>query len=128
MPLREVDPEETCALALVADPLVWITQHLRERVHVFQTTATALSFAESAVDESKRSNKKSSPKMWSSPSARFPRSFPILHLDEIPVEVALDPEKLAEQPLDGATVAVFGSSHSSMIVLPQSAAPSRQTR
>ena len=34
------------------------------------------------------------------------------------MEVALDPEKLADEPLDNATVAVFGSSHSSMIVLP----------
>ena len=42
MPLGEVDPEETCALALVADPLVWITEHLRERVQTFKTTATAL--------------------------------------------------------------------------------------
>ena len=32
MPLTEIDPEETCALALVADPLRWITEHLRERV------------------------------------------------------------------------------------------------
>ena len=42
LPLQEVDPEETCALALVADPLVWVTEQLREQVHVFQTTATAL--------------------------------------------------------------------------------------
>ncbi len=42
VPLLEIDPEETCALALVADPLVWVTQHLRERVHVFETTATSL--------------------------------------------------------------------------------------
>src|ERR1700761_2825996 len=42
MPLREVDPDETCALALVAEPLVWVTEHLRERVKVFETTATAL--------------------------------------------------------------------------------------
>src|SRR4051794_3037282 len=38
-PLREVDPAETCALALVADPLLWVTGHLRERVEVFQTKA-----------------------------------------------------------------------------------------
>src|ERR1700753_2468006 len=42
MPLREVDPEETCALALVADPLVWVTEQLHERVKTFETTATAL--------------------------------------------------------------------------------------
>ena len=47
-----------------------------------------------------------------------PKKLSYPHLDEIPVEVALDPEKLAQQPLEGATVAVFGSSHSSMIALP----------
>ena len=47
-----------------------------------------------------------------------PKKLSYPHLEEIPVEVALDPEKLAQQPLHGATVAVFGSSHSSMIALP----------
>src|SRR5581483_2239024 len=42
MPLREVDPEGTCARALVAEPLVWITQHLRQRLQTFETIATAL--------------------------------------------------------------------------------------
>src|SRR5271167_1126128 len=30
--LEEVEPEETCPLAVVADPLVWISQHLCSRV------------------------------------------------------------------------------------------------
>ena len=47
-----------------------------------------------------------------------PKKLSYAHLDEIPVEVALDPEKLAQLALEGATVAVFGSSHSSMIALP----------
>ncbi|MFZ0226602.1 MAG: FAD/NAD(P)-binding protein, partial [Mycobacterium sp.] len=42
-PLGDLDPDETCDLGLIADPLVWIIEHLRERVAVFQTTATALS-------------------------------------------------------------------------------------
>ena len=47
-----------------------------------------------------------------------PKKLNYPQLKEIPLEVALDPEKLAAEPLDDATVAVFGSSHSSMIVLP----------
>ena len=47
-----------------------------------------------------------------------PKKLSYPHLKEIPIEVAVDPEKLAQQPLDDATVAVFGSSHSTMIVLP----------
>src|SRR3984885_7666840 len=42
MPLLEVDPDETCALALIADPVVWIIEHLRQQVAAFQTTAIAL--------------------------------------------------------------------------------------
>ena len=47
-----------------------------------------------------------------------PKKLDYPGLKEIPVEVALDPVKLADEPLDGATVAVFGSSHSTMIALP----------
>src|ERR1700761_4241304 len=45
MPLVEVDPQETCVLALVAEPLAWVISHLRERVDTFETTATSLSLA-----------------------------------------------------------------------------------
>ena len=116
MPLAEVDPEETCALALVADPLVWVTKHLRERVHVFETTATSLSLQRRQWRIETQYPELTSNNVIVAVGA-VPRrlDYPI---DEIPVEVALDAEKLAKMPLEGATVAVFGSSHSSMIALP----------
>jgi len=49
-------------------------------------------------------------------SARF-QELSYEELDEIPIETVLDPAKLTKLPLDGATVAVFGSSHSTMIAL-----------
>jgi len=117
MPLREIDPEETCALTLVADPLVWITGRLRERVHTFQTTATALSLLRRQWTIETQQREITSHNVVLAVGAD-PKRLSIPHLDEIPVEVALDLERLADLPLDGATVAVFGSSHSSMIVLP----------
>jgi cation diffusion facilitator CzcD-associated flavoprotein CzcO len=117
MPLREIDPGETCALGLVADPLVWVTQHLRERVHVLQTTATSLSLHNRQWRIETGQQDVTSENVVLAVGA-VPKALPYRGLDEIPVEVALDPEKLAGQSLDGATVAVFGSSHSSMIVLP----------
>ncbi|BAX93611.1 FAD/NAD(P)-binding protein [Mycobacterium shigaense] len=116
-PLQEVDPRETCALALVAEPLVWVTEQLREQVHIFQTTATSLSLRqrrwtiETALDDVRSENVVLA-------VGAVPKRLHHPHLKEIPVEVALDPEKLAAERLDGATVAVFGSSHSSMIALP----------
>ena len=116
-PLREVDPEETCALALVADPLLWITGHLHERVATFQTTATALWLANRRWRIDTEDGEISSDNVILAVGA-VPKALNYPQLDEIPVEVALDPGKLAQEQLDGATVAVFGSSHSSMIALP----------
>jgi cation diffusion facilitator CzcD-associated flavoprotein CzcO len=117
MPLREVDPDETCALALVADPLVWITEHLRDRVKAFKTTATALSLERRQWSIETSVQQLSSKNVILAVGA-VPKKLSYPQLTEIPVEVALDPERLANEPLANATVAVFGSSHSSMIVLP----------
>lgn len=117
MPLLEFDPQETCALGRVADPLVWITRHLCERVQAFQTTATELFLRERQWTIVTDQQQLVSRNVILATGA-VPKRLSYPHLREIPVEVALDPAKLAEQPLDGATVAVFGSSHSSMIVMP----------
>ncbi len=117
MPLREVDPEETCALALVADPLVWVTEQLRARVEVFQTTATAL-FLERRQWRIETEQQQLTSKNVVLAVGAVPKKLCYPQLKEIPVEVALDPEKLADEALENATVAVFGSSHSSMIALP----------
>ena len=117
MPLQEVDPQETCALALIADPLVWIIEHLRERVQAFQTTATAL-FLERRQWRIETPQQELTSKNVILAVGAVPKKLSYPHLDEIPLEVALDPEKLAQQPLENATVAVFGSSHSTMIALP----------
>jgi cation diffusion facilitator CzcD-associated flavoprotein CzcO len=117
MPLLEVDPQETCDLALIADPLVWITQHLRERVEVFQTTATALYLEKRQWKVETELQDLASNNVILAVGA-VPRKLSYPQLKEIPLEVALDPEKLAQEPLENATIAVFGSSHSSMIALP----------
>jgi hypothetical protein len=115
--LREVDPNETCALGLVADPLVWVTEHLRERVNAFETTATALLLEGRQWRIDTPLQQLSSKNVILAVGA-VPKKLCYPQLSEIPVEVALDPEKLTGEPLTDATVAVFGSSHSSMIVLP----------
>lgn len=117
LPLHDIDPAQTCELGLVADPLVWVTEHLRERVHVFQTTATTLSLQQRQWRIATRQQAVTAENVILAVGA-VPKKLSYPGLTEIPVEIALDPDKLADQPLDGAAVAVFGSSHSSMIVLP----------
>ena len=119
--IEEVEPEETCPLGLVADPLVWISQHLCSRVKHFETTATALTKTKRRWTIETEEHEIASENVILAVGATSKKlSFPDLnpHLDEIPLEVVLDPERLAELQLAESTVAVFGSSHSSMIALP----------
>lgn len=117
MPLREIDAGETCALALVAEALLWVTGQLRERVNTVTTTATALYLSDRRWRIETEQREIFSRNVILAVGA-VPRKLCHPGLEEIPVEVALDPEKLSRQALSGATVGVFGSSHSSMIVLP----------
>jgi cation diffusion facilitator CzcD-associated flavoprotein CzcO len=117
MHLLQLDTQQTCALGLVADPLVWITQRLRQRVNVFQTTASTLTLNQRHWTIHTEHGELTSGNVILAVGA-VPKRLTYPHLEEIPVEVALDPDKLSHEPLEGATVAVFGSSHSSMIVLP----------
>ena len=115
--LADVDPRDTCPLGMVADPLVWITDHLAGRVRTVRGMADELTLRDRrwtvTTDRGTITSEKvilavgSTAKSLACPGRR-----------EIPLDIALNPEKLAAQPLDGAVVAVFGSSHSSMIALP----------
>lgn len=117
MPLAEIDRRETCALALVADPLVWITEHLRERVTTCQTTASALILEKRQWKIETEDGEIESKNVILAVGA-VPKKLSHPQLAEIPIEVALNPADLGQLPLEGETVAVFGSSHSAMIALP----------
>ncbi|OBK86960.1 FAD/NAD(P)-binding protein [Mycolicibacter sinensis] len=115
--LTTLDPEQTCALGMVADPLVWVTQRLCERVVPLRTVATELTLQDRRWTVHTEGGKLSSTNVILAIGS-VPKRLSYPGLEEIPLEVALDPGKLSQLALDGATVAVFGSSHSSMIALP----------
>jgi len=114
--LTDIDPGQTCLLGLIADPLVWISQHLRERVTSTQAVATELTLRNRRwlvrTDDSEIEAKNVILAVGSIPKKLDHE------LQEIPLEIALNPHKLGQLPLEGAKVAVFGSSHSSMVALP----------
>jgi cation diffusion facilitator CzcD-associated flavoprotein CzcO len=115
--LSSLVPSETCALGVVAEPLRWISQHLRQTVASVETIATELTLADRQWTVVTEDRKITSRNVILAIGA-VPKRLAYPGLEEIPTESALDPTKLAQLPLDGATVAVFGSSHSSMIALP----------
>lgn len=115
--LTSIDPQQTCLLGAVAEPLVWISQQLCERVRPFRTMATELSL-HNRQWTLKTEHAEITSKNVILAVGSVPKKLSYEQLQEIPIESALDPEKLAQLPLEGTTVAVFGSSHSTMIALP----------
>lgn len=115
--LHQVDPDETCPLGLVADPLLWITQRLRDRVDIFSTIATELHLTNRRWTITTEDGSLTSKNVVLALGA-VPKKLAYPGLTEIPIETVLHPRELANYPLDGSSIAVFGSSHSTMVALP----------
>ena len=114
--LKHLDPETTCLLGEIADPLQWVSDHLKVAVHAYENKATTLNLKNQAWEvEMDGETLLSKNVILSTGSTPKKLNFPAL--GEIPIEVALDDEKIAQENLGSDTVAVFGASHSSMIVL-----------
>lgn len=115
--LNTIDPEQTCPLGVVADPLVWISNQLCDQVRPLRTMVTELSLRDRRWTLHTEHGDITSKNVILAVGS-VPKKLSYSGLDEIPIETALDPGKLEQLVLDGATVAVFGSSHSSMVALP----------
>ena len=115
--IQDLDPARTCQLGLVADPLMWVSGRLAEQVKTHYTVARELRLRDGHWTVATEQGDMTSANVVLAVGATQKR-LDCPGLEEIPLEVAVDPEKLARRDLDGATVAVFGSSHSTMLVLP----------
>lgn len=115
--LDTFDPDQTCQLKIVAEPLIWISQQLCQRVRTFQAVATELTLANRQWKVAMQQQVITSKNVVLAVGS-VPKKLSYVELDEISIETALDPVKLAQLSLETATVAVFGSSHSAMIALP----------
>lgn len=115
--IRELDPQQTCPLAMVAEPLHWITGQLAGQVVAVKARATRLELGGRRWQVRTDSSTLVSDNVVLAIGSE-PRRLDHPGLQEIPLDVAVDPQKLATESLDGMTVAVFGASHSTMLVLP----------
>ena len=114
--LKHLDPESTCLLGEIADPLQWVSDHLKVAVHPYQKEATSLSLKNRMWEVGLEDETIHSKNVILAVGAT-PKKLTLPDLEEIPLEVALNDEKLENLDLKGDTIAVFGASHSSIIVL-----------
>lgn len=114
--LNHLPLNETCTLAYMVEPLQWITDQLLQRVHAVRDTVNNIFLAErqwSVISESETYHAKNV--ILATGASPSTLSYSDIH--EIPFNKAIDKEKLAAAIQPNETYAVFGSSHSAIIIL-----------
>lgn len=114
--LDGLNQEENCFLEDIADPLLWVTNQLRQKVKAFKTIAMELSLSNS-VWKVKTKEEEVFAKNVILAIGSDPKTLSYPGKEVISLETALNPEKLSEKITHQDTVGVFGSSHSAILVL-----------
>lgn len=114
--INELSPDDTCLLKIIADPLQWVTDHLTSVVHTIQEEAVALNLEGGSWEVNTRSSLIRAKKVVLCIGAET-KLLPFAHPSVIPLEIALNPTKLAQEINSQDVVGVFGSSHSAILVL-----------
>lgn len=121
--ISKFDEHNTCLLEYAAQPLQWITQSLRQRVFTLQKKAQCLELKDHYwhITVSESGNDLNQEILQSKnvilAIGSEPKSLQFDNLDEIPLTTALNPEALRQTCNTNDVIAVFGSSHSAIIIL-----------
>lgn len=113
--LDDANPDDTCALQLAAEPLQWITAHLKTLVHPIQEKVLGLHLHDRHWHLTLKDRTINAKNVIVATGAE-PVSLS-LPIEEIPLNIALDPVKLAATCKPDDEIAVFGSSHSAIIII-----------
>lgn len=114
--IKNANPDETCLLSLAADPLQWITETLKKSVHTITEKALHLKLFNRHWEITLKNSSIRAKNVIVATGAE-PKSLLFPDVKEIPLETALDPQKLSAHCKPDDVVAVFGSSHSAIIII-----------
>jgi len=110
------DPEKTCLLALAAAPLQWISDKLKSKVESIYGKAQQLKLHDRHWEITLADTKLRAKNVVVATGSE-PKSLSFQNIEEISLYTALDPDKLAATCNENDVVAVFGASHSAIIIL-----------
>ncbi len=115
--IDKIDPEKNCPLALVAEPLQKITNHLLEITNTRTDTVTRLIPIQNGWQVELTSGEKIHTRKVLLAMGAAPKTLHFDNIPMIPLSDALNPFKLRKALFPEDTVAVFGSAQSSKSVL-----------
>jgi len=114
--LHHLDPEATCQLEVMAEPLQWVSDHLKKKVHTINDTAQHLALAQRAWTIIFTHSKLRAKNVILAIGAEA-KNLSYSALPIIPLQDAMDSKRISQHLTGDDTIAVFGSSHSAMLAL-----------
>ena len=113
--LYTLDEDHSCQLSYMVEPLQWITEHLTTRVKPFKSTVSSLTLSNHHWYLELDKQTIIADQVILATGA-IPKSLPT-EKPVIPLEVALNDEKLNQLDLSNQTIGVYGSSHSAIVAM-----------
>ncbi len=114
--LNRIEPENTCTLLEVVKPLQWVSDHLTPKVVAQQTTVHSMALSERTWSLNTDTQIFKAKNVILATGA-VPSSLNYPGVDVIPFDIAIDKDRLAATVNTNETYAVFGSSHSAIIIV-----------
>lgn len=115
--IHQLDPTKTCLLHQAADPLQSITEHLKGRIQTWVGKVVKLHLSKRRWTLSLANDSQIYAKSVVVATGAEPTSLAFPGVKEISLTEALNPELLKKVCGPEDTVAVFGSSHSAVIII-----------
>ena len=114
--LNHLNPEDTCILSAIVEPLQWVCDHLMKEVICEQASIHKMALTERTWFLSTEAQTFKANNVILATGA-VPSSLNYPGIDLVPFEVAIDKERLSHYVDCDKTYGVFGSSHSAIIIL-----------
>ena len=114
--LNHLPPHETCTLNEVVKPLQWISDHLTQKVNTAQTVIHNLALSERIWSLSSDATIYKANNVILATGA-LPSTLNYPGVDVVPFDIAIDKKRLHQFINTNNTFAVFGSSHSAIIIM-----------
>ncbi|MBA2709496.1 MAG: FAD-dependent oxidoreductase [Tatlockia sp.] len=114
--LNQLDPEATCTLTEIVDPLLWVSEQLQKQVETDTTVVHSMDLSERLWSLETDLNLHKAKNVILAIGA-LPSSLNYPGVDVIPFDLAINKERLSSYVDKNKTYAVFGSSHSAIIIV-----------
>lgn len=114
--LKEYDPQERCPLSIIVNPLLDLTEMLKQKIHAIQGLVNGLNFDGEKWHVSIGDKIITTNHVVLATGSR-PKSLPYGKERTIDLDIALDPDQLAQLIDTNDTVGIVGASHSAVLLM-----------